>query len=340
MQGNRKWLKKHVKQITWHSQQWLRVFHFLHAVEPVFLHRFFEIHFAKGSSDGRKLFKKTAPIAMGVDSALSNALTAIARENDWEEPVARKVEIVTKLADHKEAGGDVHMQPLKPVAQSLDGLCSGVWFAASSTLKTVASEDGTQLHIAAGNVLCARLTKECYYMHIRTFENDKVSTHELDVGHSVQVQVQHGDVIAIHAGNECPFFLKATVADRGLTRGGCFECLKTFCYAAKKFVAFVAIVEADRLVAQEEQRLAAALTASEVKAEKMDKRKDVRKRKERRGSEERTSKRSKKEKRKKKSEKSEERTSKKPKKEHGDAQRQRRGGMRNARRDQDELQPS
>ena len=251
------------------------------------MHRFFDIHFAKESSGDRRLFNATAPIAMGVDPALSNALIATARENGWEEPVARKVRIGTELADHKEAGGDVHMQPLQPVAQSFDAICCGVWFAASSTLKTVANSYGVQLHIAAGNVLCALSTQDQRYLHIRTFESNKVSTHALDAGHPVQVKVQHGDVIAISWIEECPSFLTATVADRGLTQGDCFECLKAFCYAAKEDVAFVAIVQTDRLVAEEETRLAAAPSASGVKAE----RKDGRKRKERGGGEERTSKR-------------------------------------------------
>ena len=317
MQGNLPWLKKYIKQITWRSEDWIDVFCLLHAVEPAFLHRFFEIHFAKGSSGDRSLFNETAPIAMGVDPALSNALIAIARENDWKEPVAEKMEMQAKLADHKEAGGDVHIQPLQPVAQSPDAICSGAWYAASSTLKTVANGCTLRLHIAAGNVLCALSTTKQCYLHIRTFENDKVSTHELDVGHSVQVQVQHGDVIISNWSDECPSFLKAMVADRGLTRGGCFECLKAFCYAAKKKVYLLAIVQTDRLVAEEATTLAAALSASAVKAEKMDKRKTAgtKGEKRERGAHEQ---KVKKEKRKKKSEKNEERTSKKPKKEHGD----------------------
>ena len=324
MQGNLPWLKKYIKRITWLWADWLYCFQFLHAVEPAFLLRFFDIHFIKQSSDDRRLFNETAPIAMGVEPDLSNALIAIARENDWEEPVAIKLEIVAKLADHKEAGGDVHMQPLKPVAQSLDALCSGVWFAASSTLKTVASEDGTQLHIAAGNVLCALSTQNQYYLHFRTFESNEMSTHAFDAGHSIKEKVQHGDVIAISWSSECPSFLTATVADRRLTQGDCFECLKAFCYAAREDGTFVAIVEHDRLVAikQEPTRLAAAPSASGVKAETMDRRKDGRKRKERGGSEERTS--------------------KKPRKERGDKQSRKRR-QRRARRPSrgcDELQES
>ena len=340
MQGDLTWLKRHVEQITWNSEDWITVFRFLHAVEPAFLHRFLEIPFAKGSSGDRRLFNETAPIAMGVDPALSSALIAIANDNDWAEPVAEKMEMQVDLADHKEAGGDVHMQPLLPVAQSLDAICCGAWFAASSTLKTVADEDGVQLHIAAGNVLCALSTWDRCYLHIRTFENDKVSTHQLGSGHPVQVQVQHEDVIFMDWGNECPSFLKAIVADRGLTRRDCLEYLKAFCYSARdRTVYFVAIVQADKLVGvEEEERLVDALTASAVKVEKMDKREDGRKRKERGGGEEHMSKKSHKEKRKKKSEKGEERGGKRPKKEHGNRQRCRQKS--NARRDQDELQPS
>ena len=83
------------------------------------MHRFFEIHFAKESSGDRKLFNETAPIAMGVDPTLSNALIAIARENGWAEPVARKLKMQAELADHKEAGGDVHMQPLSRLLKAL-----------------------------------------------------------------------------------------------------------------------------------------------------------------------------------------------------------------------------
>ena len=343
MQGNQRWLKSYIEQITWDSSDWLRVFRFLYLVEPAFLHRFFEIHFAKGSSDDRRLFNETAPIAIGVDPALSSALTATARENGWAEPVAMRAKMGTELADHKEAGGDVHMQPLQPVAQSLDHICCGAWYAASSTLKTIANGYTLQLHIAAANVLCALSTRDQCYLHIRNFENGKVSTHEFGAGYPFQVQVQHGDVIAISWIKECPSFLKATNDGTELSRGGCFECLKTFCYSAKASVYFVAIVEGDKLVGiEEETRFATALNAFGVKAEKMDKRKDGRKRKERGGGEEHTSKKSRKEKRKKKSEKGEERTSKKAKKEHGNAQsrRQRRGQRRNSRRDQNELQPS
>ena len=156
-----------------------------------------------------------------------------------------------------------------------------------------------------------------------------MSAHKLGPGHPVRVQVQHGDVIAISAEDECPSFLEATAADRGLTRGGCFERLKAFCYAAKDDVEFVAIVQTDRLVGvEEEQTLAAALSASRVKVDKMHKRKDCRKRTEISGGEKHTSKRLRKEKRKERGG-GEERTSKKAKKEHGDKQsrrrRQRRG---------------
>ena len=279
MQGDLQWLKKYAKQITWHSEEWIAAFRFLHALEPAFLLRFFEIHFAKESPDDRRLFDATAPIAMGVDPTLSNALTAIASENGWEESVAIKLEIGTKLADHKEAGGDVHMQPLQPVAQSLDAICSGARYAASSTLKTAADRCGLQLHLAAGNVLCVLSTTKHYYLHIRNFETGKVSTHPLDLGHPVQVQ--HGDVITINWKKECPFFLKATIADRGLTRGGCFDCLKAFCYAAKEDVFFVAIVQTDSLVAEEETRLAVAPSASGVKVDELDRKKDSLKQKRR-----------------------------------------------------------
>ena len=152
-------------------------------------------------------------------------------------------------------------------------------------------------------MLCALSTRDQCYLHIRNFESGKVSTHEFGAGYPFQVQVQHGDVIAISWIKECPSFLKATNDGTELSRGAASECLKTFCYSAKASVYFVAIVEGDKLVGiEEETRFATALNAFGVKAEKMDKRKDGRKRKKRGGGEERTSKKSRKEKRKKKSE--------------------------------------
>ena len=81
-----------------------------------------------------------------------------------------------ELADNEEAGGSVHMQPLMPVDQSLDGDYNGLYFAGSSTLKTVASKyKRWQLHIAAGNVLCALShSSEHRYFYIRSFEDGKV----------------------------------------------------------------------------------------------------------------------------------------------------------------------
>ena len=138
-----------------------------------------------------------------------------------------------ELADHEEAGGDVHMQPLMPVAQSLDGICYGLWFAASSTGKTVASDMACS---------CILLLEMCFvlfplgadYLHIRSFESGKVSTHALDAGHPVQVKVQHGDVIAISAGEECPSFLKATVAAQGCHEGAALSVSRHFAMQQRK----------------------------------------------------------------------------------------------------------
>ena len=75
----------------------------------------------------------------------------------------------------------------------------GSQFAASSTLKTVAN---AALACSCILLLAMRFVLFPLQGHraICTFaalKADKVSTHDLDAGHPVQVQVQHGDVIVI-----------------------------------------------------------------------------------------------------------------------------------------------
>ena len=52
--------------------EWFYVFRTLHAFEPALLRKFFAIGFAKDSSRDMEFFEMTAPIAMGIDSALGS----------------------------------------------------------------------------------------------------------------------------------------------------------------------------------------------------------------------------------------------------------------------------
>ena len=88
--------------ILWHlgKSHWVYVLCTLHELEPVLLRKFFDINFAKDSSRDRKFFEMTAPIAMGLDSALGSALIAVANKNGWAEPVAEE-SVRKELADTK-----------------------------------------------------------------------------------------------------------------------------------------------------------------------------------------------------------------------------------------------
>ena len=194
-----------------------------------------------------------APVAMGMDPTLSSALIAIARRNGWAEPVAETRCMEAELADNEKAGGNVHMQPLISVAQSLDGTFSGLWFAASSTGKTVASGYGLQLHIAAGNVLCALLNQSMYYLHIRSFESDKVSTHAFAAGHPVTVKVQHGDVIAMCLPGVAHRFSRSKQLHRPIGKGVALKRQVILLFSKGHTASFLAIVESDRLEADGRQ---------------------------------------------------------------------------------------
>ena len=255
-QGNVERLRKHLCR-TLSSEYFAYVFRALCAVEPALLRRLFEVGFAKDSSTDKELFQAAAPVAMGIDPTLSDTLIAIARKNSWAEPVAEE-SVQTELADDGEAGGTLHMQPLMPVAQNLENTAHGSRLAASSTCKTISAAHGFQLHVAAGNELCARSNwNGCYrcYLHIRSFETDTVSTHELAPGHPVKVGVQHGDVIFIVMSNVYPPFLKAHAYCTGLSGQERFERVKAFCHAAKSFSdSFLAIIESDKLQEQDARR--------------------------------------------------------------------------------------
>ena len=177
---------------------WPYVLRTLHELEPALLRKFFDINFAKDSSRVGKFFEMTVPIAMGLDPVMGSDLIAIAKNNGWAEPVAEE-SVRKKLGDGEDVGGSVHMQPLVPVDQSLDSASNVLLFAGSSTLKTVSNNFlEWQLHIAAGNVLCALShSSETSYFYIRSFEDGKVDRYELSNGNSVKVHVQHGDVIVL-----------------------------------------------------------------------------------------------------------------------------------------------
>ena len=250
--GRRKW-------------EWLYAFRALHAVKPALLHRVFDIMFLQGLSGHDVLFAEMAPVALSIDPSLSSILVEIAKTNKWKQSTAEQAQ--AKLADVKDAGGNVHMQPLMSVAQCLDGVSQGLiearfkegmpgglWFAASSTCKTAADKDGLQLHIAAGNVLCALSTAgERRYLHIRRFENGEVSTHALD-RNKVKENVQCGDVIAVSkAANKALPFLEERRYSTGLSAKDRLESIKSFCYSAKSSVVFLAIVERDEPQGEQER---------------------------------------------------------------------------------------
>ena len=185
---------------------------------------------------------------MGIDPTLSNALIAIARENGWAEPEAMQNEAAAELADDDEAGGTVHMQPLKRVAQVVTSSDVGLYFTASSTLKTAADESGLRLHIAAGNVLCARSDGRRHHLYIRSFEDDTLRTCAVVAGQPVRAQVQHGDVVTTSWFSDPPSFLCQEAGCTGLSGQERFECVKAFYYATKKvWSGFLAIVESDGL---------------------------------------------------------------------------------------------
>ena len=97
----------------------------LYAIHPALLRQFFAIAFANDSASDQEAFEAAAPVAMSLDTSLSDALIAIAWENGWAEPVAERLVTRIELADDPEAGGSVHMQPLMPVAKLVvDFVCT------------------------------------------------------------------------------------------------------------------------------------------------------------------------------------------------------------------------
>ena len=247
-QSNVEQFRKLLYSKVFDKNQWFYVFCTLHELEPTLLRKFFDINLAKDSSRDREFFEMTAPIAMCIDSALSRDLIAVAKHNGWAEPVAEQIKANAELADNAEAGGSVYMQPLMPVDRILDSAYHGLYFAGSTTLKTVASKYRRwQLHIAAGNVLCAfSHSSETSYFYIRSFEDGKVDRHDLKNDNSVKMHVQHGDVIAMDWGEQITSVISKEFHCTGLSEKERFECIKSFCYAARySTVDFVAIVEND-----------------------------------------------------------------------------------------------
>ena len=260
MHNKKKQLKEYIHVYCLCKSELFHVFRALCAIEPALLRKFFEIGFAK-DSNMQEAFKRAAPVALRIDPMLRVALTAIAKKNKWAKPVAIRTVVDEDLLNHRDAGGTVHMQPLLPAAQSTHITFSGISFGVSSTGKTVASPLGLQLHIADGNVLHIRSSKNSYQVHIRRFECGKVIKCECDAKHPIIVNVQHGDVIAIsRLTSSCPSFLEENAYCASLEGNVRFERLKSFCYAAKdNRVSFLAIVQTDGFAAnQKEQVLASA----------------------------------------------------------------------------------
>ena len=146
MLGNLVRLKQFISDLDVEQHLYPCIFRIIYAVEPALLRKFFDIGFAKESDGDHKIFQRAAPVAMGVDSTLSSALVAIARENGWADPVAEK-SVRKELAEHEEVGGSVHMQPLV-LMEGLDSVYNGLYFAGSATLKTVSS-DSTEWQLLA-----------------------------------------------------------------------------------------------------------------------------------------------------------------------------------------------
>ena len=243
-------LKEYLWDLSLLTQGWYHVLYAFHTGAPALLSKFFDLDFSKDSSSDRKLFEVAAPVAISIEPNLKRALALIARQNSWAEPVPIPISIRAQLPDDNEAGGSVHMQPLKPVTRSLDGFCSGLSCAASSTGKTVKSEHGVRLLIVAENVLFVCSTcPAALYAYIRSFERDSVQAYSIASGHSIRVNVQHGDVIFVGWRKECPSFLVEHAYCSGLSGADRFERVKSFCYAAKEsWFVFMAIVESDGLV--------------------------------------------------------------------------------------------
>ena len=270
IQRNVQRLKAFLAEFELTRNDCLYLFPTLYAIHPALPRDFFELAFAKDSASDQEAFEAAAPIAMGLDPSLSNALIAIARENGWAEPVADKFSIKAELADVAEIGGNVHLQPLQPVAKLVVDPEKILDFVASLTLKTVAALRDLRLHVAAENVLCAFSAMNRHYFHIRSFETDSVSTHECDPGHPVRVSVQHGDVVAVNRASQFPLILKEQANFTGLSGKVRFERVKSFFYSANDGLAdFLAIVEHDR-PREKEGAFCGALKASEIKVAEMD----------------------------------------------------------------------
>ena len=246
-QSNVERLENYLYSVLSYKSQWFYVLRTLHALEPALLRSFFAIGFDKDSSSAKTLFERTAPAAMSLDTKLSSGLIAISNAKGWTEPVAEE-SVRKELADSEDVGGSVHIQSLKPVNQSLAKDLDGLECTGSSTLKIVASNfTKWKLHIAAGNVLCALSHSRLpHYFYLCSFEDGKVNRHELRNGNPVRVHVQHGDVIAMDWGEQFVSFISEEFHCTDLSAEERFECIKSFCYAARNStVSFIAIVEND-----------------------------------------------------------------------------------------------
>ena len=254
-QGNVEQLESYLGKLGWKRGGWLHALRIFNEADPALLHAFFSTVFGLGCGD-EKLFELTAPVALGMDPMLSNALIAIAGRNRWAEPVAEACNQQEKIP-YDCSAGDVHMQPLIPVASTVDGIWANMDFAINSSGKMAKRRDGMVLYINADNVLNI-ISRVQYYLHVRSFASGKVSTCEFDTELVGKIKVQHGDVIVLDANEEHPLFLEAQIHCTDLSAEGRFECVKSFAYSARnRFVLFLAIVQRDAL---------AGLAGPEIKA--------------------------------------------------------------------------
>ena len=266
MLGNLGYATRYSLKIVCALDIWFKVLHILYAVSPFLVRRFFYAILVLDPGMRKFMFDRTAPLIMTMVPALSPDLVTIARENGWPEPVPQPLDMQAELADNPKAGGNVHVVPLTLIDRT------GIGFGcrSSSTRKTVAHVGMMQLHVAAGNFLCALSTCKRQYLYVRNFDQAKSRRGVLVPGCPLEVKVQHGDVVVVHDSAVCPSFLEANVDCTGLSGEDCLERIKLFCYSAKaKDVYFMATVQSDSLL-RNEGAFFGARNASAVKAARDD----------------------------------------------------------------------
>ena len=149
-----------------------------------------------------------------------------------------------KVLEHKNAGGNVHLQPLlhfqpiiiltrhyggRPVAS-----LSGKTFQEDHFLAFIAADD--MLHV---------LRAPCYeYLHIRSFEDGAVCIHPLVNDQLVRTRVQHGDLVAVTMPCKTPEIFGELHVFQGLPAEERFKRIMEFCFLADSSL-FLAMVQSN-----------------------------------------------------------------------------------------------